>query len=211
MLASEGGIPSNEAFFSLDGAAVFITPVDKLTINIEGWGGWDIDTLSDAHVETNFLGNFFRREVGSEFVEIASIACDVFKVLNKKGGALASRGVFPLRLIFEEEIGVCFPVALKAGGFGGGSGGGAVLVVRQDVVTVDDGELAIGSLDSGIDAWIYRGAAGALEIGVLKNNNRRVGVALDVVADIASVLIAGNDGIKVVIVVISGFIVAIDN
>ena len=50
-----------------------------------------------------------------------------------------------------------------------------------------------------------------MKIGVFKNENRGIRVAFDVVTDITVVLISFNNGIKIVVIIVGGVVVAIYN
>ena len=129
-------------------------PFDELVIDVEGWGARNIDASGNAHIEANFLGDTFASDVRSELLEVAFAVGDVDEVFFEEFGALRRGGVFPFGLFGKEFVGVWFPVVLESGGFGGRSGGGAVLVIREEEATVDDGEFAVRFFDGFVDSRI---------------------------------------------------------
>ena len=78
-----------------------------------------------------------------EFVEVTFAASGVHEIFVEERGAFGAGGVFPLGLIRKEEVGVLLPVALETGGLGSRGGSGAVLVIAEQVITIDNGELAL--------------------------------------------------------------------
>ena len=98
-------------------------------------------------------------------------------------------------------------------------------MVAQEIATVDYGELAFGLLHGLVDARIDRGAAGALKVSVFVDDDIGIfgllGVVYDffglaivnlgVVADIAIVLIWRYYREEIVIVVVGGSTIAVNN
>ena len=146
-----------------------------------------------------------------ELVEVTFAISNFGEVFVEEGSTIGAGGVLPFGLIGEESVGVFFPVALEAGGFGGGGSSGAVLMVVEEVVAIDDAELAVELLDGLIDARVKTGAGGALVVGVFDDKDGGIFAAFDVVADVAIVGVWCDVRCEIVIVEIGGFIVAVDN
>ena len=129
--AVQSVVPTDGFTVDNDGAAFLVAPVYVLTVNVESWGGWDIDAFADAHVEADFFGDLGGADVLLELFEIAFAIGDFFEIFTEECGAFGAGSIFPFGLIRKELIGVFFPVALKAGGFSSGSGSGGILMIAE--------------------------------------------------------------------------------
>ena len=95
-----------------NGAALFVVPVDVLTVDEEGWGAGNVGAFADAHVETDLFGNGIGCDVGVKLVEIAFALSKLVKVFVEKGSAIGTASIFPFRLITEESVGIFLPITL---------------------------------------------------------------------------------------------------
>ena len=209
MVAGAGFFPSDG--FAINSEFAGFAPLDVLSVDIEGGGARDVDATGDAHVEADFLRNIFASDVLAEFFEVAFAFGDIIEVLFEKSGAFGAGGRLPFGLRSEEFVGIRFPVALEPGCFGSGGGGSAIFMIGEKEVAIYYGEFAIELLKSFVDFGVNRGTAWALVVGVFENENRSIGVAFNMVGDVAGVLICFDDSIKIVVVVVGGLIVAVDD
>lgn len=80
-----GEIVAGSAGIPFDGLAVNsetagIAPADELIVYVESWGGTDIDTLADTHIEADFLGYLVAGDIGVELVEVAFAFGDFYEI-----------------------------------------------------------------------------------------------------------------------------------
>ena len=182
-----------------------------LTVDIEGWSARYVDAAGDTHIEADFLGYAVTGDVFTKLFDVAFAIGDFEEIFFEEFSAFGSGGIFPFGLLGEELIGVGFPIALEASGFGGGSGGGAVFVIGKEEAAIDYGKFAIKFFNGFVNFRINGGTAGTLIVGIFENQDRSVGVTFDMIANLAIARVGFDDGIEIIVIEVGGFVVAVDD
>lgn len=174
-----------------------------MAVEEEGWGVLDVadcgGTLCESDIEINFLFHIFARHIGEEFVCVAFPFCNFVEIIYELFGTLISIRIEPFFLFFEKMVAVFFPVALETGGFSGGGGGDAVLVIRKNIGTMNNGDFTIIFFHEFFYGINDRCTAGTLVIRIFENFDFCVFVAFDMIGDVAIFFVGRNNGIDVVV------------
>ncbi len=165
---------------------------------VDIWGVSEVALFGKFAVESDFGGDGVAEHVGAEFGEVTFAIGDGGEILFKKLLAGGGAGGVPFVLVGKEEVFVFFPISLNGGSIGSRSSGSAIGVITLDVITINYGDFAVVFFDELVELRVDGGAVFALVVGIVKNQNRGVGVAVDVFRKIAR-FFAGREDVGEVV------------